>query len=442
MDSAGNLCSHTRVPVQSGETDLRDWDARLWRITLHRAIQALRISEPLDALALSGNGPTLVFSDEQGHPVGPSLLWLDERTEPREGQPSMFLPKVAWMRTHRPQVYEQARWVFSGPEYLYFVLGGDPVTISPSDDFTRYIWTRTSIDAYGLDAGKFAPVVRPGARIGEVSDSAAREFGLTSGIPLVAGGHDFLMSLLGTATTRPGRTCDRAGTSEGINHCSVAGGAGSQLRTLPHVIPGLYNVASILSSTGRIFEWFRRISGQAQRAYDEMIREIAEVFEEDDRPYFFPSAHEGGLWEFSRGMFSNLSAHHDSRYLGRAVVESIGFAVREGLGVLAAEGFTTDELVVCGGQAKNAQWNQIKADMCGVQLVIPEIVDAELAGNAACCALAMGDAENLSDAADSIVRYGRRVSPETSRSDHWQACYEQYISVYHDFRHALSSSLE
>ena len=107
------------------------------------------------------------------------------------------------------------------------------------------------------------------------------------------------MALLGAGAVTPGTVCDRAGTSEGINYCSCSKADYPGLRCLPHIIRGYYNVSAILTSSGRIFEWFRRISGQEKLGYRELLAEIQKAFLSDSDLYFFPSLKKGAVWEFS-----------------------------------------------------------------------------------------------------------------------------------------------
>jgi hypothetical protein len=87
--------------------------------------------------------------------------------------------------------------------------------VSPSGEFSEYLWTGKSLESFGLDAGKFPAIVPPGTKTGAVTAAASRRFGLPAGMPVYSGGPDFLMSLLGTAATRPGRVCDRRARRRG-----------------------------------------------------------------------------------------------------------------------------------------------------------------------------------------------------------------------------------
>ena len=363
VDGAGLLLWWGREALgrQAHET-FGDWQAERWV----RALQSLfaRIDQHLEisAVVISGNGPTLVPVGADGRPVAPVLHWIDAREERVADQSSFFLPKARWFMNNRPEAYEATSQFLSCPDFINRELTGESVSVLPSAEFIKYHWHAAAISAHGLDTNLFPRHIMTGDRIGEVTFSASKRYGIPAKTPVFAGGSDFLMAILGTAATRSGRTCDRAGTSEGINYCSSIPVESRRLRTLPHAIEGLYNVAGILSSTGRIFEWFRRIAGLDGKAYDQMLSEIVDIGHTRAKPLFLPSLHTGATWEFGGAAFMRLEPEHGAAEMGRAVVESIGFAVRDLVETLEENGCAIEELRVSGGQARSGIWNQMKAD--------------------------------------------------------------------------------
>jgi xylulokinase len=173
----------------------------------------------------------------------------------------------------------------------------------------------------------------------------------------------------------------------------------------------LYNAAGILASTGRIFEWFRDISGQQGKDYREMMGEIVGLGHERSIPFFFPSFHTGEVWEFSNAVFAGLDPEHRAPEMGRAVVESIGFGVRDLIETLERNGCRIEELRACGGQARNEIWNQMKADITGKAVVVPEVVDAELIGDACAGLVGLRDFSSLAEASEELVRLQQTFEP-------------------------------
>ncbi|MFW6214845.1 MAG: xylulokinase [Alkalispirochaetaceae bacterium] len=440
ISPAGHLLAFAGRRLIRQERQIHDWHAQGWDRALSLLMEELVDYSRPECIVISGNGPTLVGLDGKGAPLEPVLLWLDGRERPVEGNRSFFLPRLNWLRQERPDVFDRLETVLSFPEYLYHRITGEGVTITPSDEFCEFIWSDREIERYGFEATLFPPYRRPGELVGRVSKEGAERFGLAEGTPLAAGGSDFLMSLVGTGSVLPGRTCDRAGTSEGINHCAEAPSTDPRLRSLPHAVEGLYNVAGILSSTGMLFEWFRGISGQEGRDYVEMIRELQAHAHESDIPWFFPSLHQGAAWEFRRGMFIELGAQHGRVEMGLAVVLSIGFAVREAVEILGENGLEPCELRACGGQAKNAPWNQMKADIVGLPILVPEVEDAELIGNACAGYTALGHFASLKEASEALVHISRRYEPRAAEYSRYCEAYGSYRDAYDRFRGALAAT--
>ncbi|WP_455383323.1 xylulokinase, partial [Salinispira pacifica] len=212
VDESGRAEALSREHVLFHEEELTNWHAERWLTAIGELVSRLPLPAELRGVVISGNGPTLVPLDARGEEVGRVLMWMDGRDERLPDQPSFFLPKAAWLRTHRPADFERVRTFLSCPEYIAFALTGEAVTSMPSGDFAPYIWTDESMNAYGLDSALFPRPVSPGEPAGLTRKARVERFGLPHGIPVYVGGPDFLMSLLGTATVREGRSCDRAGT--------------------------------------------------------------------------------------------------------------------------------------------------------------------------------------------------------------------------------------
>ncbi len=436
MTDRGEVLSSVHHRIMGPSERAADFQAHRWTDALTRSVPHLVAGYAVDAVVFSGNGPTVVPVGRDGEPVGDPLLWLDSRSESIPGSRSFYLGKIAWFHRHSPQADRVWKYL-PFPEYLIYRLTGEAVATTPGEEFSPFVWSEEDRLRAGIPLEVLPSFVTIGSIAGYARPERGPELGIPEGTPVIAAGSDFLMSLVGTNTLRPGETCDRAGTSEGINHCSAVHIDRPGLRTLPHVIPGRYNVAGILSSTGLLFEWFREISGQKNRDYGDMMLDILNVTDTADVPWFFPSVHRGAAWEFQRGMFIGLGAEHDSAALGRAVVLSIGFAVREAVDILRASQCDVTRLNACGGQAKNGLWTQMKADIVGVPIEVPAVADAELTGDLCAGMVGIDAASSLEEAADQVVHMVHTYEPDPSKSARYREQYERYRDRYQRFRQAL-----
>lgn len=423
----GELVAYHRVTYwEKTRQDYHAWDPKVWVEALREIVASVGGYQRISAVAVSGHGPTVIPVDAEGRVLFYALLWMDKRNLRQDGTKSFFLPKIAWFRQHQPELYQKTKWFLSCAEYVNYFLTGEALTVTPSKEFIPYIWHGADWRAYDLDYHKLPPFVRMGEQVGVVSAQASTFIGIPAGVPVVAAGSDFLVALIGAGAVEPGRTCDRAGTSEGINHCAPAPVADKRLRTLPHAIDGLYNISGILSSTGRLFEWMRRITGQSERAYREILQDIENLPLDRNRPYFFPSFERNGDFEFAQGGFLELHPEHTREDMGRAIVESIAFGIRRVLETLEEAGCQVGELRVTGGQARNVIWNQLKADITGRRILVPEIEDAELLGSAACALVYQKEFDHLRQASDELVKLRAVFNPRAERSVVYDELYEAY----------------
>lgn len=389
-------------------------------------IVSILLRKDISAVVISGNGPTVIPVDKDGRILYEPLMWMGRENLFVEGTSSFYLPKVQWFRKNKPRLYERTNFFLTTSSYMTLLLTGENSVVTAHDGFSRYIWNDEDLNSYHLDSEKFPPLVRMGDKIGTVSSEGAHLTGLARGIPVVGAGVDYMVSLIGTGVIKPGRTCDRAGTSEGINFCSRIAVPDKRLRTLPHAVEGLYNVSGILSSTGSLFEWYRRITGQENYTYHETLSAINNVPSGSGTPMFFPGLKDGGLWEFSHGMVVGLEAYQGRDELGRSVMESIGFAVRRAIELFEENSCSIEELRVSGGQGKNVIWNQIKANITGRPILVPEVEDAELLGGACLAAASLGRYDGFVEASDSLVRIKKIFYPEEKECKVYEEAYLQY----------------
>lgn len=408
-------------------------EARDWKEAFKQGIASLRKNcsdTEIKAVIISGNGPTLVPVTHAGKSLQP-LYWHDERlyTPPnlRQKTSSFFLPRAAWLKHHAENLYDDVKFFLSTQEWLSYQLGANPVTVLPSPSYTPFYWDDEQCSMFHLDVSKFAPFADLGAEIGKVSAEAASYFDLPAAAPIIAGGPDYIMALIGTGTIKSGMVCDRAGSSEGINVCTdlpvhVAELQAQNLRPLPHVKNGLWNVNAMIPKSGSIFEWFRDRTGQSGRPYTDMMQEI--IGDQGFDCQNFASKSSGADFFPGRNAFTGSNAGRTE--MGRAIVESIGFMVLDSLQILKRNGFPVTEMRLSGGQAKNPLWNQLKANISGCTLHVPEIVDAELAGDACMALIHLKEAGNIDEACQKTVRIKESFYTDLHCHNHYLEQFETF----------------
>lgn len=428
-------------------------EPRLWIDALRGiASELLGPGKAPSRVVISGNGPTLVPVDGAGVSVRPAITWMDRRASEesktvsaaagRYIDASFNLPKALWLRNREPDSYSKSARFLSCPEFAMHTLTGNAVTVLPAYGFAPYLGETATIAALGLDTGKFPPFVKLGETIGSVSAAGSRLTGLPEGLPVVAGGPDFIAALIGTATTVPGRACDRAGTSEGINLCSERSYDDSRLLYLPHVIEPYVNVSGVISTSGKAVEWWKRVTGRGDKDFDDFFEDVCAAPPGSSRLVFLPylSGERSPIWDSkARGTFIGMTLAHGRREMSRAVVESTAFAMRDVIGAMESLGAEVSELRVVGSPARSPAWNQIKADITGKPIILPKCYeDAELLGDACIGLASSGRYASLAEAAEHTVKIGRVFEPDRANA----GLYDELFGIYRSAYEALKPVFE
>ncbi len=424
-------------------------DAREWIRALRALSAKLGLDGSVEAVVVSGNGPTLVPVAGDGTPLSNAMTWMDRRgveeariVSEKRGSPTdaaFSLPKALWVQRNQPAVYERTRYFFCCPEYVTFVLTGQAVTFLPTPAYTKSImWDAEAVRSLGMDPDKFPPFVAPGARVGVVTAAGEAATGVPAGVPVFAGAPDFIVSLLGTATVAPGRACIRSGTSEGINLCSPRETHDRRLLSVSHVAPGLFNISGVISTSGKALEWFKNATGRAGADYESLFDDIAGVPAGAQRLLFLPylAGERAPIWDPSaRGAFIGLTLNHGRREMTRAVVESVAFAIRDVVEVMEEAGVSVHDLRITGRPSRSSVWNQVKADVTGRRLLVPAQQDSDLVGDACLALFGLGQFDSFVAASEAIVTIGAVFEPDAGRA----LVYDEMFALYRESYAGLRS---
>ena len=401
------------------------------------------ILSSIKAIVISGNGPSLIPVSSNGKTLNNAIMWMDNRcndyikdsdiNKDLDVDPTFFLSKAFWLFKKKKNIYNKTRYFLSCPEYISFFLTGNAFTFLPADGYTKYIWTDNAILKTGMERSKFPPFIPMGGTVGKVNKKAKDETQIPAGIPVFAGGPDFIMSLIGTGTVLPGRTCNRAGTSEGINYCSPHPVTDSGILCFPHIKKGLFNISSILPASGRSMDWFLHILESDHSEYKKLYSAISPFPVAGEKLIFLPHLIQGRstIWSSpSRGALVGLSQNHGREAIFKAILEGTGFAVREIIELMENRDLHIKDIRFSGKHATVDIWNILRANITGKRLLIPEVSDSELTGCACVALYALGEYNNIIEASNKIVRIKKEYIPDKKRINYYNELFNLYKQSY------------
>jgi xylulokinase len=412
----------------------------------------------ITAVCACGQMHGTVLVDAAGAPTRETVpLWNDKRTTDlvaafeAANRPESYLAdsgnpptpawpgfKLQWLRDNDRPAYDAAATVLMPKDYINLLLTCERA-MDVGDASCSFLmhpgtfqWSPTMIGRLGLDAAKLPPIRQPQEVLGHVIAAAARETGLPEGLPVLVGGADYPVALLGSGASRPGVGSEVMGTSSIITLMSEQ----------PILHPEICNVAAtrdlwgsfvLLESGGDAMRWARRAFHRNTVSYAEITELAAEAPAGADGLFFLPYLGGERLGEHrnARAQFFGLTASHGLAHLHRAVLEGVAFAATRNLRIMEqASGRRIEHIVASGGGAKAPLWLRIKASAYGVPILVPHEPECGVIGCAAIAATASGRFSRLVDALDAFVRYDEEIAPDPAWADRYRAMQGVFERIY------------
>jgi xylulokinase len=206
-----------------------------------------------------------------------------------------------------------------------------------------------------------------------------------------------------------------------------------------HVVPDLYLAMTLNHSGGLTLRWFRdtlcrdqlaRASEAGRDAYDLMLAEAPQGPTDLLVLPHFAGAGTPLLDTRSKGAIVGLTFATTQAEMAKAILEGLTFELRGNLELLRETGVELNELHAVGGGARSTLWLQLKADVCRMQLRVPQVTEAACLGAAILAAVAAGEYPDIPTAVRDAVGLDRTVEPNPSRSEMYDRRYESYRQLY------------
>ncbi|MCC3274845.1 MULTISPECIES: glycerol kinase GlpK [unclassified Arthrobacter] len=154
----------------------------------------------------------------------------------------------------------------------------------------------------------------------------------------------------------------------------------------------VYALEGSIAVTGSLIQWLRDNLGMINSAPE--IEELARQVDDNGGVYIVPAF--SGLfapyWRSdARGAMVGLTRYVNKNHIARAALEATAFQTREVLDAVNADsGVPLTELRVDGGMVANDALMQFQADILGVDVVRPKVIETTALGAAYAAGLAVG----------------------------------------------------
>jgi autoinducer 2 (AI-2) kinase len=361
--------------------------------------------------------------------------------------------RFRWIARHQPGTFGDIAHVGMLGDWVLTKLSGqfvtDPSLGSSSGmfDLANRQWSERVLDICHLQSRVFPEVVEPGTVIGKVTGAAAEQTGLSEGTPVVVGGADTQLGLLGIGETQSGRFTIVGGSfwQQTMLLDEPLVDPGGRLRTLCHVGPGLWMMEGLGFYSGIVMRWFRDAFCELERA--EALRLGVDVYSlMENKAAALPPGANGVVGLFSNVMQADHWSHTSPGFLGfdvtnpsqagrvecfRAIEESAAYVSLAHMRIIEElTGQAITEVTMTGGAAKGQLWVQIVADTLGLPVQVPLVKESTALGAAICAGMGAGFWRTSQEAAASVAAVERTVTPNPQAHAVYRELADQWFAVY------------
>jgi autoinducer 2 (AI-2) kinase len=369
--------------------------------------------------------------------------------------------RFRWIQRNEPEVYASIAHMGMLSDWIVTRLCGeyvtDPSAGSSSGLFalSERTWSDRVLDLIELSRDVLPPVLDPGTVAGGLTARAAEETGLAAGTPVVVGGADTQLGLIGLGLTEPNRSTVVGGTfwqaTLTLDYALVD--PQRRLRTLCHSAPGQWMIEGIGFYSGFAFRWFRDAFCDLERERAVATGRSAYALMEEAASSVPPGSN-GVVGLFSNVMNAKRWVQTAPGFLGfdigvpsssgkkeciRAIQEAAAYAAFGHYEILTElTGRPLTEAVFTGGSANGRLWPQIVADVLGVPVHVPEARESTALGAAMYAAVGAGLAGSVAELG-AATRFERTFEPDPAAHEtyielfaRWRAVYERTLEMVED----------
>lgn len=348
-------------------------------------------------------------------------IFLEEISMPHPDLISYPLPRLMYMKKRFPE----AGKVCQPKDFLCERLTGtcitDPYSWRGLANLSTYQYSRKLLERIGFSIHKLPEMRMPTDMAGRTKEIAWNGTTLPGGIPVFVGMNDFFASLLGMGVFEVGDLFDISGTSEHLGVLEEGVNPDTELVSGPYLNGNVHY--GVTASAGVSLDYGLKLFGFEEVAPIRNLRNQPPVF----LPYL--NGERAPIWDAdARGMFFGIHGGCGKSDMAYAVLEGVLFSlyhIYESMGKPPVR-----FMRVSGGAAVNQALNQMKAEMFGIPVLIPEEADTSALGACMTAAVGLGRSADFSEAIRQNVRIRECIQPCGKYQELLKRRFEIYKELY------------
>lgn len=408
-------------------------DSKEWTDSLKRCISQIKDKKEICGVSGSFQGGTFVVLDRNNLPLSSGITWLDNRAKDiaksivkKYGEDFFYkktgyvpggwssLAILLWLRENQPEIFKKISRISFVSDYINhyltgnFVLDHTSAAITTLYNIKKRNWDEEILEIAGIKKQMLPEIIESSEVAGHMKNSVSKYLGLSSGIPVLAGGHDQYCASLGAGASEKGRILVSCGTAWVLLLTAekVIFDPLKQFAPGPYVKKGFYGLMAAISNGGVVFAWAK-----------DSLKQKPFTFTKPSNIIVIPEFNTGN------GAICGLGLSTRPSEIMQAVVESLCFQVRERLErmeKIIGKNEKIKLIVMIGGPATQMWVGRLLASITGKMVFVPEISEAAGLG-------AMKLFSSFYELKD--TKKGTLIKPDRSLCESYDNLYKRYMSL-------------
>lgn len=478
-------CENTPLYLKPGggaEQDPDEW----WQAFLKSSTTLIEknsgLADDIIAVCNTSQWSGTVAIDENGHHLMNAIIWMDSRGAPfirkklkgliniqgysvfnllrwlrkTAGIPTKSgkdpIAHILYIQNELPEIYDQTYKFLEPTDFINLKLSGKIGSSPPSmmlhwvtntQNINNLYYDKGLVNRIGIHHDKLPQLKQSIDVLGTLRRDVANTLGLKEDVKVFVGAPDIPSAVIGSGAVGNYEGHIYIGTSSWLT-CHVPykkTDIGSNMASLPSVIPGRYFIADEQETAGACLTFLRdqifypdddtKCGNQA--VYQEFDRIVEESPAGSNKIIFTP-------WLYGertpvedhtvRGAFFNLSLDSNKSHIIRAVFEGVAFNSRWILN--AVEKFIKQPmptLNIIGGGAQSDIWCQIYADVLNRNIrQVHNPIQANARGAAFIASVGMGYISF--DDIPNLIKISKIYKPNPANRNIYDTLFKEYLGIY------------
>ena len=418
----------------------------------------------IDAVACTGQFPSLVCLDRKMEPVRSAIIYSDGRAT-RESQeiitqlgsrrikehiglplcffPTLPLTKLLWLRKNEPKVFPEIRLCLGAKDFINLKLTGEARTDfleawwTGGVDLRTKNWSNKILADMRIPRDCFPIIGSPSVTTGFVTNKAAKQTGLSTGTPVMISSIDGMCAIMGAGVTSPGTFIDLGGATEimgSLTRKRMPSNIGDTIFSWDY--PENFRlVYTSTGSSGLALQWYRDtfLTGALRKSYDQLDVTVKRMTRGPGEILFLPHL----VGEFSpfydpaaKGVIFGLTLAHSWIDVYRSILEGVAYTIRQNIEMFAKLGLSSNKIVSVGGASESMLWNQIKSDVTGLPVETREVSDTGCLGASIIASVGTGLYADVKEATEHMIKPKRTLLPASKNVKKYDKLFKVYDRIY------------